>query len=38
LLQHDLTAAFEGVLRQTTLAMLNDRVHQHSRGGQMFYI
>ncbi|MGC8561369.1 MAG: RrF2 family transcriptional regulator [Phycisphaerae bacterium] len=38
LLQHDLTAAFEGVLRQTTLAMLNDRVHQYSRGGQMFYI
>ncbi len=38
LLQHDLTSAFEGVLRQTTLAMLNERVHQHSRGGQMFYI
>lgn len=38
LLQRDLTAAFEGVLHQTTLAMLNDRVHQHFRGGQMFYI
>lgn len=38
LLQHDLTTAFESVLRQTTLAMLNERVHQQSRGGQMFYI
>lgn len=38
LLQNQLTEAFDSVLRATTLAMLHEKVYQHSRGGQMFYI